>query len=54
LIERKNQDDILKKKIVLWVQEHSALFEIKSKIRSEEDFFTQLKVLQASIIKKLS
>ncbi len=34
LIDRKSQDDILKKKIVLWVQEHAALFEVSSKIRS--------------------
>lgn len=34
LIDRKSQDDILKKKIVLWVQEHAALFEVSTKIRS--------------------
>lgn len=53
LTDRKYEDDILKKKIMLWISQHAVMFEIESKVKNEDDFFIQLKVLQASIKRRL-
>lgn len=50
-LERQKEDEILKKKIMLWVNEYAHLYGIEMKDKEEGEFFNKL-VLLASSIKK--
>jgi hypothetical protein len=52
--DKKFHDEILKKKIMAWVNEYSMMFEINQKVTNEEDFFIQLRMLRDCIEKKIS
>lgn len=38
---------------MMWVSEHAMLFQVDTKVKSQEDFMTQLKMLQNCIKKKI-
>lgn len=38
---------------MMWVSDHAAMFEIDAKVKNDDDFMIQLKMLQASIKRKL-
>lgn len=39
---------------MMWVADHAAMFEIDAKVKNDDDFMVQLKMLQASIKRKLN
>lgn len=53
LTERRNSDEILKKKIILWTEEHAKIFNVDIKAKNEEDFFAQLSMLATNMSKSI-
>lgn len=53
LKDRNTEDEILKKKILLWAKEHCALFGLDYKAATNEEFFENLKALAAKIQQKI-
>ena len=50
-IDRKTNDEILKKKIIIWTNEYANLYGIEMKQKNEEEFFQKLTLLANSINK---
>lgn len=41
-MDRNSEDNILKKRIVHWIYEHAAMFDVDCKGKTDEDFFRTL------------